>query len=149
MSSREELGQYRFTRRSAACTVRVASFGDDSEGILIVVQSEEATSAAYHDCRNLLEDVVGAVCNLLSPSQSSVGVVSSLDLKKNEPEPHVYSEKAVDLSLQRGLLCFRHPLHGPEFLNSLLLQSLAPSELCDSGSNLLEECIPNAQVRCT
>lgn len=138
-----------FTRKSAACTVQIASFSQYPQGVLIVVQSEEISGAAYRDCCNLLEEVVGAIRSLLLPSTSRVGVVSSCDLKKNVPEPHIYSEDDVGLFLKQGLLNFLHPQHGAEFLNSLLVQSLAPSECCVSRRNLLEECVQNAQVCCT
>lgn len=121
-SFQEDLEEYHFTRNSAECIVKVASFSRCHEGVLVVVQSKGELFDSYRDCFDLLEDVLMVVRDLM-PCGSSVRVVSSRDLLENPLDPYIYSKEEESQAVERPFSGFHHPRHGAEYLMTLLFSS--------------------------
>ena len=106
-----------FTSQSSKCLLVIHS---TSNGIMVWVQSRHFTIKAFSHCRDVLEYIIKSTQH--HANCFGCNIVSSYDVRRNLPNPHIYSATEVSSARKSGLACLQHPDGVEETFSDLLLE---------------------------
>ena len=107
-----------FTSQSSKCLLVIHS---TSNGVMVWVQSQHFTMKSFSHSRDILQYIIRSTQHHAN-SCFGCDIVSSHDVRRNLPKPHIYSATEVSSVRKSGLASLRHPNGVEETFCDLLLE---------------------------